>query len=331
MFETKAEEYYTGEYDYGTVDGSQTEPQPDSATPDQTYEEEIVDDYITGVEQVGAEPTTGAETDYKGPVGGEEDYKGPAGAEEDVKGPVGTEEDVKGPVDGDAYGFQEYDMKEYDNKGLDDYGSYGPDDVKPTEAAYDEEFGPGIPAQTDIRESDLGGRHGEKGEKGEPAVIEPGMLIEGPQGVPGQAGIPGTPGLQGPSGAHGDPGEKGPPGRPGIPGSDGIPGPAGTILMLPFRAGGESHKGPVRSAQEAQAQAILSQARLTMRGSPGPMGMSGRSGPVGGPGSTGLKGDGGDSGPQGPRGLQGSNGPSGKLGKRPPHPELYSQHFCISL
>ena len=121
----------------------------------QTYEEEIVDDYITGVEQVGAEPTTGAETDYKGPVGGEEDYKGPVGAEEDVKGPVGAEEDVKGPVDGDAYGFQEYDMKEYDNKGLDDYGSYGPDDVKPTEAAYDDDFGPGIPAQTDIRESDV--------------------------------------------------------------------------------------------------------------------------------------------------------------------------------
>ena len=111
----------------------------------QTYEEEIVDDYITGVEQVGAEPTAGAETDYKGPVG----------AEEDVKGPVVTEEDVKGPVDGDAYGFQEYDMKEYDNKGLDDYGSYGPADAKPTEAVYEDEFGPGIPAQTDIRESDV--------------------------------------------------------------------------------------------------------------------------------------------------------------------------------
>lgn len=31
-----------------------------------------------------------------------------------------------------------------------------------------------------------------------------------------------------------------------------------------FRAGGESHKGPVVSAQEAQAQAILSQARVSM-------------------------------------------------------------------
>ena len=35
VVQTKAEEYYTGEYDYGTVDGSQTDPQPDSTTPDQ--------------------------------------------------------------------------------------------------------------------------------------------------------------------------------------------------------------------------------------------------------------------------------------------------------
>lgn len=31
-----------------------------------------------------------------------------------------------------------------------------------------------------------------------------------------------------------------------------------------FRAGGEAHKGPVVSAQEAQAQAILSQARVSV-------------------------------------------------------------------
>ena len=31
-----------------------------------------------------------------------------------------------------------------------------------------------------------------------------------------------------------------------------------------FRAGGESHKGPVVSAQEAQAQAILAQARVSI-------------------------------------------------------------------
>lgn len=33
-----------------------------------------------------------------------------------------------------------------------------------------------------------------------------------------------------------------------------------------FRAGGEAHKGPVVTAQEAQAQAILSQARVSNGG-----------------------------------------------------------------
>uniref|UniRef100_A0A8D3DN76 Collagen, type XI, alpha 1a n=1 Tax=Scophthalmus maximus TaxID=52904 RepID=A0A8D3DN76_SCOMX len=78
-----------------------------------------------------------------------------------------------------------------------------------------------------------GGALGQKGEKGEPAVIEPVR----PQ--------------------------KGPPGRAGLPGADGMPGPPGTMLMLPFRFGGDGEKGPVVSAQEAQAQAILSQARKT--------------------------------------------------------------------
>ncbi|MEQ2236258.1 hypothetical protein ILYODFUR_010708, partial [Ilyodon furcidens] len=157
---------------------------------------------------------------------------------------------------------------------------------------------------------------GQKGEKGEPAVIEPGMLIEGPPGPPGPAGLPGPSGLQGSPGPSGDPGDRGPPGRAGLPGADGLPGPPGTMLMLPFRFGGDSEKGPVVSAQEAQAQAILSQARLAMRGPPGPMGLTGRSGPVGPPGSAGLKGEGGDPGPQGPRGIQGPTGQPGKVGKR---------------
>ncbi|GAA6072431.1 collagen alpha-1(XI) chain [Tachysurus ichikawai] len=55
----------------------------------------------------------------------------------------------------------------------------------------------------------------------------------------------------------------GPPGRAGLPGADGVPGPPGTMLMLPFRFGGDGEKGPVVSAQEAQAQAILSQARVS--------------------------------------------------------------------
>ncbi|CAB1454496.1 unnamed protein product [Pleuronectes platessa] len=302
--ETKAgAEYYTGEYDYSTVDGSQPETPTDTAGQGQSYDGEIVDDYITGVEQVGLDPTAAVET---------------------AAAPVDAQE--KAEPGADAYEFKEYDLKEYDHKEFvekpydyGDYGDYGTAEARPTSPTNEDEFGQGAPAETDFRESNVGGGQsylGEKGEKGEPAVIEPGMLIEGPQGAPGQPGLPGTAGLQGPPGASGDHGERGPPGRPGIPGSDGVPGPPGTILMLPFRAGGESHKGPVVSAQEAQAQAILSQARLAMRGPPGPAGMTGRSGPVGGPGASGLKGDGGDSGPQGPRGLQGSTGPSGKPGKR---------------
>ncbi|KAK6299506.1 hypothetical protein J4Q44_G00295390 [Coregonus suidteri] len=139
---------------------------------------------------------------------------------------------------------------------------------------------------------------GEKGEKGEPAVIEPGMLIEGPHGPAGPAGLPGPSGLQGPPGVAGDPGDRGPAGRSGLAGADGLPGPPGTMLMLPFRFGGDGEKGPVVSAQEAQAQAILSQARLAMRGPSGLMGLTGRSGPVG------------------PRGVQGSAGQIGKSGKR---------------
>uniref|UniRef100_A0A8C2HE90 Collagen, type V, alpha 3a n=1 Tax=Cyprinus carpio TaxID=7962 RepID=A0A8C2HE90_CYPCA len=56
--------------------------------------------------------------------------------------------------------------------------------------------------------------------------------------------------------------KKGPEGRPGLPGADGIPGPPGTLLMLPFQYGGDSQKGPVISAQEAQAQAILQQTKV---------------------------------------------------------------------
>uniref|UniRef100_A0A3P8YVK5 Fibrillar collagen NC1 domain-containing protein n=1 Tax=Esox lucius TaxID=8010 RepID=A0A3P8YVK5_ESOLU len=62
--------------------------------------------------------------------------------------------------------------------------------------------------------------------------------------------------------------------------------------------GSGGDKGPVVSAQEAQAQAILSQARLALKGPPGPMGYTGRPGPLGTPGSPGLKGESGDPGPQ---------------------------------
>uniref|UniRef100_A0A3Q1EYJ9 Collagen, type XI, alpha 1b n=1 Tax=Acanthochromis polyacanthus TaxID=80966 RepID=A0A3Q1EYJ9_9TELE len=275
--ETNAgEDYYTGEYDYTTVDGSQPETPTETAGQGQSYEGEIVDDYITGVEQVGVDPTVAVETAV----------------------PVDPKEKVEPATD--VYEFKEYDLKEYDNKEFlekpyeyGDYGDYNPTDAKPTPETYEEEFGPGVPAETDIRESSVSG-----------AVARTVGCGEYRGG-----GVPGTPGLQGPPGPPGDPGERGPPGRAGLPGSDGVPGPPGTILMLPFRAGGEAHKGPVVTAQEAQAQAILSQARVSISGkyilsAPG------------GPGAPGLKGDSGESGPQGPRGLQGATGPPGKAGKR---------------
>uniref|UniRef100_A0A8C4IDJ3 Collagen, type XI, alpha 1a n=1 Tax=Dicentrarchus labrax TaxID=13489 RepID=A0A8C4IDJ3_DICLA len=222
--------------------------------------------------------------------------------EEDVVGAYVTEASPIAPEPGhvsetvdnldtgaEAYDFKEYDLKEYDLGEVDnrlyDYGAYdeyGTAPSKPT-GTYDDEVGPGVAAETDISES---------------------------------TGLPGPSGLQGPPGPSGDPGDRGPPGRAGLPGADGLAGPPGTMLMLPFRFGGDGEKGPVVSAQEAQAQAILSQARLAMRGPPGPMGLTGRSGPVGLPGSAGLKGESGDPGPQGPRGVQGPPGQSGKAGKR---------------
>uniref|UniRef100_A0A8D3BF57 Collagen, type XI, alpha 1a n=1 Tax=Scophthalmus maximus TaxID=52904 RepID=A0A8D3BF57_SCOMX len=138
----------------------------------------------------------------------------------------------------------------------------------------------------------------------------------------------------------------GPPGRAGLPGADGMPGPPGTMLMLPFRFGGDGEKGPVVSAQEAQAQAILSQARgragadggRGMPGEPGGKGDRGFDGLPGLPGEKGhrvstlwwrspgedgfpgfkgdmgIKGDRGELGMLGPRGEDGPEGPKGRSG-----------------
>lgn len=103
----------------------------------QNYDEEIVDDYITGVEKVDADPTAAAETGS----------------------------DTKGPDPGEnSYDFKEYDLKEYgDTKEIDmkqtyeygDYGDYGTGEAKPTASvsAYEDEFGPGIPAETETESS----------------------------------------------------------------------------------------------------------------------------------------------------------------------------------
>lgn len=96
-----------------------------------------MDDYITGVDQVGVDPTVAVE----------------------AAAPVDTQE--KADPATDVYEFKEYDLKEYDNKALEkpyeygDYGDYGTGDAKPTSATYDDEFGPGVPAETDFRESSV--------------------------------------------------------------------------------------------------------------------------------------------------------------------------------
>ncbi|KPP68454.1 collagen alpha-1(XI) chain-like [Scleropages formosus] len=157
---------------------------------------------------------------------------------------------------------------------------------------------------------------GQKGEKGEPAAIEPGMLAEGPQGPSGPSGPPGIAGPTGPAGPQGDPGDVGPPGRPGLPGADGIPGLPGTMLMLPFQYAGDGQKGPVVSPQEAQAQAILQQAKLSLMGPPGPSGLTGRPGPMGRQGTNGGRGIPGETGPKGDRGFDGLSGLPGDKGHR---------------
>ncbi|XP_064799724.1 collagen alpha-1(V) chain-like [Oncorhynchus masou masou] len=104
----------------------------------------------------------------------------------------------------DEYDFKEYDLGgELDNKQY-EYGVFdenGNELPNPTGTA-EEEVGLGVPAVTEeLAQTTLGMKEltlvssqssqvaggGEKGEKGEPAVIEPGMLIEGPPGPAGPA------------------------------------------------------------------------------------------------------------------------------------------------
>lgn len=102
-----------------------------------------MDDYITGVEQVGADPTVTVET--VAPV--------------ETVVPVDTKE--KAAPAPDVHEFKQYDLEAYDTKDFEkpydygDYGDFGHTDAKPT--AYEEDFGPGVPAETDFRESNVSG------------------------------------------------------------------------------------------------------------------------------------------------------------------------------
>uniref|UniRef100_A0A665U4L7 Collagen, type V, alpha 3a n=1 Tax=Echeneis naucrates TaxID=173247 RepID=A0A665U4L7_ECHNA len=112
---------------------------------------------------------------------------------------------------------------------------------------------------------------------------------------------------------------RGPPGRPGLAGVDGIPGPPGTVLMLPFRYGGDSQKGPVVSPQELQAQAILEQTKVHCSGPhglPGSPGSNGKAGKRGRAGVDGGRGAPGETGSKGDRGFDGLPGLPGNKGHR---------------
>ncbi|KAM5171808.1 collagen alpha-1(XI) chain-like [Mantella aurantiaca] len=101
-----------------------------------------------------------------------------------------TEEYVTGGEE-DNRKEDDYEMKEYDDEDFDEeQNRYGPQER-------------GAVQTQESRPESL------KGEKGEPAILEPGTVIEGPLGYPGHPGEPGPAGPSGPSGPMGDPGERG--------------------------------------------------------------------------------------------------------------------------
>uniref|UniRef100_A0A8C7Q639 Fibrillar collagen NC1 domain-containing protein n=1 Tax=Oncorhynchus mykiss TaxID=8022 RepID=A0A8C7Q639_ONCMY len=192
----------------------------------------------------------------------------------------------------DEYDFKEYDLggvldnKQYEYGVYDEYGNVAAELPNHMDTV-EEEVGLGVPAET---------------EEFTQTAVSMAPLAPRLRG-----GLPGPSGLHGPPGVAGDPGDRGPAGRAGLAGADGLPGPPGTMLMLPFRFGGDGEKGPVVSAQEAQAQAILSQARVSTPG-PGPKeGRGGADGARGMPGESGSKGD---------RGFDGLPGLPGEKGHR---------------
>uniref|UniRef100_A0A8C5HCY3 Collagen, type XI, alpha 1a n=1 Tax=Gouania willdenowi TaxID=441366 RepID=A0A8C5HCY3_GOUWI len=206
----------------------------------------------------------------------------------------------------EAYDFKEYDLKEYDLGTVDnrlyDYGAY-------------DEYGHCFHLWAE-------GVFGQKGEKGDPAVIEPRLRPLRPRlGCVPQFGNRCF--------------------RYSM-----INPPALCLCVKQFRFGGDGEKGPVVSAQEAQAQAILSQARnlemvgLEMylcvcvsvcvcvcvslqgpRGMQGPAGPAGKSGKRGRAGADGARGMPGESGSKGDRGFDGLPGLPGEKGHRGPQGE----------
>uniref|UniRef100_A0A8C3TV14 Thrombospondin-like N-terminal domain-containing protein n=1 Tax=Catharus ustulatus TaxID=91951 RepID=A0A8C3TV14_CATUS len=179
--------------------GPQTEP-PSRTTEQNPVEEVFAEEYITG-----------------------EDYdKKTEATEYGSRGVDLSESDLL--VDGDLGEYDFYEYKEYEEK--------------PTDST-NEEFGPGVPAETDITEtSGPPGRPGLPGADG--LAGPPGTMLmlpvsygyrvsslrklEGPRGVQGAPGPSGKAGKRGRPGADGARGMPGEPGAKGDRGFDGLPG-----------------------------------------------------------------------------------------------------------
>lgn len=93
-------------------------------------------DYTTGAEEVGVDPT--------------------AGANENVQ-----ILESKSNNEGDIQDFKEYDINEYEAKEIDpnnyedSFYEFNTNGAKPTSSAYEDEFGPGRPAETEVTESNV--------------------------------------------------------------------------------------------------------------------------------------------------------------------------------
>lgn len=122
-------EDYNTDIDYGTIDDTQTQSPFATSGPIEAVEEDVVGAYVTEATPVAPEPTNVPETVDSSNTGAE------------------------------AYDFKEYDLKEYDLGAVDsrlyDYGAYdelGTAQPNPV-AAYDDEVGPGVAAETDYSQS----------------------------------------------------------------------------------------------------------------------------------------------------------------------------------
>uniref|UniRef100_A0A8B9PP06 Thrombospondin-like N-terminal domain-containing protein n=1 Tax=Apteryx owenii TaxID=8824 RepID=A0A8B9PP06_APTOW len=272
------------EYSIAETDyGAQTEA-PSRTTEQSPVEEVFAEEYITG-----------------------EDYdKKTEETEYGSRGVNLSESDLL--VDGDLGEYDFYEYKEYEEK--------------PTDST-NEEFGPGVPAETDITETMWGG---DSVDLSYIAISLFSSLFFFSPLIPLFS--------------------QGPPGRPGLPGADGLAGPPGTMLMLPIAMRGPpgpmgltGRPGPVGGPGSAGAKGESGepgpQGPRGVQGAPGPSGKAGKRGRPGADGARGMPGEPGakgDRGPQGPPGLPGEDGlrgEDGEVGPRGLPGEAVSSAFTL--